>query len=145
MKKRLLGIMLILAIVFTSAVGSYASVTPGNSTSYLKNYVVFFQYTSDVTTDLSISGSQATITVGFTGYNGVTTKCTIDFILQKKYLFFFWSDVCSWSTTIYSYQGSYAPTFSLTEHGTYRVKAVYTVYSGSESETITDYSSEVTY
>ena len=104
-------------------------------------------YISDTTTTLSISGSGvATCTAKITGYSGTTTKVQITVTLQKKggFLNLFWTDVTQWSQTFDNYYGTLSKSYNVSS-GTYRIRAVYVAYKGSDSETITAYSSEVKY
>lgn len=124
------------AIVLSTSfvVGNVASavVIPPNAPAY--------SYTNDCTSELSISGTTATCKSSVTGYYNQTTKIVIKQTLQKKNSSGTWDDVCSWSDTIYNYQGSLTNTKSSLSSGTYRLKTVATVYAGTEHETITKYS-----
>lgn len=105
----------------------------------------FWTYINDTLTVLSISDSGiATCTSKITGYSGSTTKVHITMTLQKKggFLNLFWTDVMEWSQSFNNYYGTLSKTHS-TSGGTYRIRAVYVAYSGSDSETTTAYSSEV--
>lgn len=55
-----------------------------------------------------------------------------------------WCEVASWSETDTGYKGSATNTKSGLSSGTYRLKTAFTVYAGSDYETITKYSSEKT-
>lgn len=80
------------------------------------------------------------------GIEGLATKTGIDVYLQKKVLLW-------WSNTDYEWHtlapGDYAEIkayyYKLPSKGTYRVKSVITVYSGSQKETTTTYSPQYTY
>jgi len=100
-----------------------------------------YSYTSTVTTSLKDSSGKAKCTSILYGYDGITTKIKITMTLQKKSLLW-WSDVEEWTTTASDYYATLSKTYAVGS-GKYRVKTVYTVYSGSESESITDYSSTV--
>ncbi|MHB8963625.1 MAG: hypothetical protein ACYC5K_10790 [Saccharofermentanales bacterium] len=63
--------------------------------------------------------------------------------LEKRFLLF-WITEENWTQTFYSYSGSMVRQIDVSG-GTYRVKAVYTAYSGSVSETFTGYSANVVY
>lgn len=101
-----------------------------------------WSYTSFTAQNIYISNGQIACHGEAEGYPGTTTKVTITLYLQKKTLFW-WSDEEEWSFTYQNYRGSLTGKTSMPESGTYRTKAVYTVYSGSSSETITGYSSEL--
>ena len=91
---------------------------------------------------ISVSNGKIVCEGEVQGYPGVTTKITISLYLEKKILFW-WSDQDEWNTTYQNYRGSFKGETAMPSSGTYRTKAVYTVYSGSSSETITGYSSEL--
>jgi len=105
--------------------------------------VMRLSYICTTITSLGISNKQADTLASVSGYQGITTKVTITVTLQKKgVLGLYWSDVASWTKTFNDYKGTLAPSYGVGS-GTYRVCAVYTAYSGSASETITGYSSNV--
>ena len=70
------------------------------------------------------------------GYSGVTTKVHIKMELQRHTMIK-WETVATWESTFNNYYGILSKTKTLTEGGLCRVKATYTVYSGSAYETIT--------
>ena len=77
------------------------------------------------------------------GYDGITTKVHIKMTLQKHTVLW-WSNQETWEGTFYDVVGTLNEVVSVGK-GTYRVKAVYTVYSGSASEEITSTSLEKQY
>lgn len=94
--------------------------------------------------DVSLSITSAGTAHCFTdveGYDGITTKVRIEMNLQQ-YLALQWTTVVSWTGTFNDVCGTLSKTKTLTSSGNYRVKAVFTVYSGSKSEKITMYSQE---
>lgn len=101
-------------------------------------------YTVSASSTLTISGTTATCTSTALGYANITTKIVIEHTLQKKTSSGTWSKVASWSETDTGYKGSATNTQSNLSEGTYRLKTVFTVYAGSDYETITKYSSEKT-
>ena len=103
----------------------------------------YYNYTSDVNVNLTNSSGNAKCTTTVNGYAGTATKIKITMTLQKKTLFW-WSKDTSWTTTVSDYYASLSKTASVGS-GTYRVKAECVVYSGSARETITHYSSELTF
>lgn len=80
------------------------------------------------------------------GKEGIATKTGIDVYLQKKVLFWWTNTDYEWHTLA---PGHYAEikayNYVLPSKGTYRIKAVVTVYSGSAKEVIEDYSPTYTY
>lgn len=101
-------------------------------------------YTASCSSVLSVSGTTGTCTSSATGYYGETTKIVMVQYLQKKSASGSWSSVCSWSETYNSYRGYMAKTKYNLSSGTYRLKTVFTVYAGSNSEVLTKYSSSKT-
>lgn len=101
-----------------------------------------WSYTNITYVGLSITPQgKATCLADVQGYNGITTKVHIEMILQK-YTFLWWSKVQSWEGTFNDYIGTLSRTTTVDDSDTYRVKAIFTVYSGSNSEEITSYSQE---
>jgi len=138
MFKRILSMVMVMVLLFGLSAVSYAA--PADDGSAIQPR---YNYTSKFSETLTISGGTATCKASLTGINGTTTKVVIKMTLQKKTLLW-WSEVETWSATYNTYYGTLSKTASV-KSGTYRVKAVYTVYSGSNSESITDYSSQKSY
>lgn len=101
----------------------------------------YYSYTSSIKATLSDLSGKAVCTGSVTGYNGTTTKIKITMTLQKKTLLW-WSEVEEWTTTVSSYKTTLEKTATV-DSGKHRVKVEAIVYSGSNSETITVYSSTV--
>lgn len=99
-----------------------------------------FSYTNEtfVGIDITTSGT-AYCTTDVQGYSNVT-KVHIKMTLQK-YTVLWWSKVESWEATFYNVTGEICETAQVGS-GRYRVKAEFTVYSGSDYEEITDFSPE---
>lgn len=100
-----------------------------------------FNYTNGTNTGLNISSGSASCLAQAIGYDGITTKIHIKMSLQQ-YLALQWTIIGEWEGTFNSVTGALDKSKTLTSSGRYRVKAVYTVYSGSASEEITSYSLE---
>lgn len=134
MYKRMLAFftILVISVVGFSSVASAAEITP------------YWLYTNTYSSELSISGTTATCTSKVTGYSGITTKIVITQTLQKKNSSGKWEKVTSWETTVNSFKASVTNYAYNLSKGTYRLKSVFKVYSGSDYETITKYSSEKT-
>lgn len=132
MFKKMLSFVLtaVLTIVLLGSVVSAAEISP------------YYSYTSRCSSTLIISGTTATCNSAATGYDGETTKIVVEQTLEKKTLIFFWSTVDSWNTTVIGSIADITKTKSGLSDGTYRLKTVFTVYAGSNYETITVYSSE---
>ena len=103
---------------------------------------LYTTYLSNCSSTLTISGTTATCDSSATGYYGETTKIVIDQTLQKKDSSGNWSKVDSWSETDTGYKGSATNYAYNLSDGTYRLKSVFTVYAGNDSEEVIKYSSE---
>jgi hypothetical protein len=101
-----------------------------------------YAYTSKITSTLSISSKNATCQSNVQGITGTVTKIIITQTLQKKSNST-WSDVTSWSKTVNTSGTRFNNTKSSISSGTYRVKTSAKVYSGSNYETVTAYSTTV--
>ena len=97
-----------------------------------------YSYTNMVSCSLNNASGKAQCVSNVAGYNGTTTKIVMKMTLQKKTLFW-WSKVQEWSLTSNTYYATLSKTVAV-ESGTYRVKLVATVYSGSNSEEVDNYS-----
>lgn len=138
----MLSIILIFCVSIVASAESPV-ITPGTLEQTESDVMPCFEYTNTIVTTLSISSGTATCSTKINGYNGTTTKIVVKMTLQKKNLLW-WSEVESWSTAINNWYGSVTRTASVSS-GTYRVKTELTVYSGSNSEEITNYSQEKKY
>lgn len=129
MTKRIFSILLAV-IIFTMiplGVSAEAAVQPR------------YTYTAVHSAALVIKDDVATVEGYVDGYSSVTS-IRLTLTLQKKVLWW-WSDVTEWGKTVQDNYASMSKTESV-GGGTYRVKLVATVYSGSASETVEGYSSE---
>ncbi len=146
MFKRGISILLMLVLLLGIPVSSHAlesNVPVERIIEEDSSIQPLYDYTTNYGTSLSVSNGTANCNASLGGKNGTTTKIVIKMTLQKKTLLW-WSEVETWSTTHNTYYGSLTKSASV-KSGTYRVKAVYTVYSGSNSESITDYSEQKKY
>lgn len=151
MWKKTIGFILGLAMLFMLTMGVYAAeynpqkvgtVSTGSITRNI-GIIPLLLYTEGTYTSLGITSGDALCIASLTGYEGVTTRIDITVYLQKRVLLF-WTTDTSWSDTFYDYEASMYE-LHIVPSGTYRVKAVYVAYSGSNKETITEYSPTVTY
>lgn len=100
------------------------------------------QYTNYVSTSFTEgAGGTLTCLAEAEGYSDLATKVTIKMELQKHNMIK-WETVTTWTSTFNTYYGTLSKTKTVTTGGLYRVKATFTVYSGSAYETITAYSGE---
>ena len=132
--RSLMCVMLSVAMLFSMNVWSSAAVSAEKTTVQPR-----FSYTNFTFTGLDISTrGVATCTTSVEGYDGIATKIHIEMTLQRRRILL-WDDVATWEGTFNDYFGALSKTTTV-DSGRYRVKAVYTVYSGSASEEITAYS-----
>ena len=103
-----------------------------------------WQYTSSCSSAFTISNKTAICTSDCVGYNGTTTRIFIMQVLEKKNSAGVWKNYEVWSTTSFTFFATLTSTKSNLESGTYRLRTVYYVYSGSKYETITKYSATKT-
>ena len=92
--------------------------------------------------NLTISDGTAQISASVIGNVSSVDKAEIEVELQAKNGSS-WRYCDDWSVSKNSYRASLSETRDVVEGNTYRVKAVVTVWSGSQSETQTIYSSQV--
>jgi hypothetical protein len=105
----------------------------------------YYLYAVSATSTLTISGSTATCTSELSGGSSVTRIVGTQY-LQKKGILGIWSTVSSgtWSKSVdglYLYMSNSKGSI---DSGTYRLRTVFTVYSGNNSESIEKISSEAT-
>lgn len=103
----------------------------------------YMLYIYEVKSNLTISGTKATISASAIGYESYATKAKIVAELQVKDGSG-WDTVETWTVTNNSDTARLSETYTVTSGNTYRVKATATVWEGSLSETQTVYSNEKT-
>ena len=140
MKKRIVSIALMLVLMITSISSSLVvnAALPEDNGSEIQP---MYTYISDLGYDLSISGTTATCSSSLSGLSSVT-KMKITMTLQKKN-FLSWEDVESWTQIVLTQDTVFTKQRTSLSSGTYRLKVVYVVYSGTNSETMTDYPPQV--
>ena len=94
-------------------------------------------------TDFSINGTTAVVDCWVKGDINDATKAKVIAELQVK-SGNNWIAYGTWTDTQYDYEASVYETKSVTSGNTYRVKATYTVWEGSQSESTVVFSDEVT-
>jgi len=140
MVKKVFSTFLCSVLIFlTAAVGVSAQSVQEKDNEQIQPMLSYTNYTEQT---IYVSNGMIACHGEVEGYPGIATKVTITLYLQKKTLFW-WTDQEEWSTSYNRYYGSFTGKMTTPDSGTYRTKAVYTVYSGSSSETITGYSSEL--
>ncbi len=100
-------------------------------------------YIVDAKTTLGISGSTATVDCWVKGDVLDATKAKAIVELQVKNSATNWIPVAIWTDTQDAFKASVYETKTINPNNTYRVKATYTVWEGSQSETITSYTDEM--
>ncbi len=134
--RSLVCVMLSMVMLLSMNVWSAAAVSAEETTVQPR-----FSYTAFTFTGLDISTKgAATCHSEVEGYDGITTKIHIEMKLQK-YTVLWWSNVETWEGTFNDMEAFFIKTATVGS-GRYRVKAIYTVYSGSDSEEITAFSQE---
>lgn len=135
--KRMLAVFLSVAMI--SAASFSVSADNELDTPINPEIVEEYQYTSSLTSTLSISNNTATCNSVVRGMSNLATKVVVTQTLQKK-SGSTWTYVTSWSKTFNSWLAMYSNSKSSLSSGTYRLKTVAKVYSGNNYETITVYS-----
>lgn len=148
MLKKLISLLLSIILLCSVSTVAYAqspnTIQPKETVQSETDIMPCFEYTNTTYAALNISNDgTATCLASLNGYSGTTTKIVIKMTLQKRTVLW-WSAQESWTTTINNWYGSLTKTASVGS-GKYRVKAEFTVYSGSNSEEITTYSQETEY
>jgi len=142
MKKVISGILCTLILVL-GVVSAHA--TSINETDTDQSQVRSL-YINTTTTTLSISGGQAICEGLVVGYSGTTTKVTIALYLERKLASSStWLPFANGSKSFDNYYGAYQLKVPVDKGYQYRVRAVYTAYSGKNSESLTAYSGVVAY
>lgn len=93
---------------------------------------------------ISLSGSTVEVTGKIVGRAGKTTMTSIHLYLQQ-YKNGSWVNVADWTSTGATVARQLSKTKTVTKGYKYRAKAVCAAYVGSEKETVTKYSSIVSY
>ena len=98
-------------------------------------YTVDYAYTMSCTSMLAISGGTATCVSQLNGYYGETTSIYVCQVLQK-YTSSGWTNIRSWYGSSNTYYLSVTNYQSSLTSGSYRLVSYFTVYAGSNSESI---------
>ncbi|MCH5325513.1 MAG: hypothetical protein J1E39_09925 [Eubacterium sp.] len=141
MKKKIFSVMLALVMVFNSLLSMTASAAaPGNGGGDTASPM--YQYTSSVTSRLTINGKTATCESKATG----TTSSLIeaDQYLERHTFLWWYETVGQWGKSTTTKSLTMTNTKSNLTGGVYRVRTVFKVYNGTKYETIEVISDEVT-
>lgn len=127
MKRRIWMLVLCVAMLMCSTLSVMAAeITPRY------NNVSYVNATADITSEGIL-----TVLYKYTG-NSDTTSVTINTLVERKTLLFFWSDVDEWTETVYDVNYSDSASLQLEKTGTYRVTVEYTFYgTGGDADTVT--------
>ena len=98
-------------------------------------------YIEDAKSNLTISGTKATVTATVSGDLNNATKAKVIAELQLK-SGSSWIPVEIWTVTKNSYTAKVSETYTVKAGNTYRLKSTMTIWESSQSETKTVYSSE---
>lgn len=96
-----------------------------------------YAYTNSVKSNLSISNGKATCTSTVTG-KSTATKVEATQYLEKRTLFGGWKEIDHWDKTVNSDYLYMCNSKDNLDDGTYRVRTVATVYSGTDYEIVED-------
>ncbi len=135
MLKKIISMMLCLVVIM-----SICSISASASDLISINYA----YTYSCESNISVSNKTITAKSSVVGFNGTTTKIIIKQTLQKKTSSGTWTSAGTASSTTNGYRATLSKKYTGLSSGKYRLKSVFTVYAGNNSETITKYSSEKT-
>lgn len=110
-----------------------------------ENYTVapMMTYIADYTIDFSIRNGVAGVIASVDGDVLTATKTKVIAELQVKNGSS-WIPVKIWTESQNFYTTEVDETYTVTKGNTYRVKATFTVWEGSASETVTSYSDQIT-
>lgn len=142
-KKVLCVVMCLVMFMSFNTIAFAANVTDDN----VEEIQPYLQYTDRTESWIRYVGDGKVNCFSYAyGKEGIATKTGIDVYLQKKVLLWWTNTDYEWHTLA---PGHYAEikayNYVLPSKGTYRIKAVVTVYSGSAKEVIEDYSPTYTY
>ncbi len=142
MIRRCLGIILLTFIILVGANQAFAS----EVSSYNNHDIVpYMDYISRATSDIYIdSNSKAAVDCSIYGYQTTTTKVCITAELQQ-YNGTSWKTIKTYTTASNSYRASLSEMAYVSKGYTYRVKATFEAYSGTDAETRIIFSNEVKY
>jgi len=144
--KRLFALALCFLLVFSCMMVASATTTSADEANTSPT-PTRWSYINNTTTSIGISGGKAICAGSITGYKGITTKVEITLTLQRKLASSStWDDFYNHPKQIFNdYCGTASFSKAIVSGYQYRTKAFYTAYSGSSSESLTQYSSVVSY
>ena len=139
MKKKMISLLTVFVMILAFSMTAYAE-----SAQDGKVIPERYNYTNTIYSILSISNNTATCKSGVTGNSSMVTKIEIKQSLEELLPSGWWYRHQSWSKTFYDWYAIYTTTGTVPHSGTYHVRTETKVYSGSNYESITVYSNNVT-
>ncbi len=131
MKKSVISILLSVVMVFTVAITAFAAIADDNLVSPCYTYI------GSTDTSFTVNTFSCAATGDICGLGGVT-RVNIKLQLQKENDGV-WSTVKTWEKTFSGISGELSGSTSISPFSNYRLKAVYTAYTSSDSETLVAY------
>ncbi len=143
-RKFLAAVLVVSTMLILAPTVSMAETAVEPITSQQENEIMpRFTYIADALCDLEINGTTATVDCWVAGQYGEATKAKVIAELQVKNGSS-WLPVAIWTDTQDNYKASVKEDKSVVTGHTYRVKATFTVWEGSQSEERIFFTNEVT-
>ena len=139
--KRILSLLLATVLSLSTSISVFAEPEPDLPAE--PEITEDYQYTSSIISDLAISNHTANCLSTVMGFSGLVTKIEVKQTLQRQ-IGSSWDYVASWDKTFNSWYAIYNTSKSSLVSGTYRLRTIAKVYSGSNYETIKVFSYTVT-
>lgn len=140
MKKSIVTAIVCSMMLIMFPMTSMASGTIVNEVKNVEGQVTpRWSYIVDTWTDLGVSGDTATVNCWVKGNVSTATKAKAIVELQVKNSATNWIPVAIWTDTQDDFMAYVYESKEINPDNTYRVKATYTVWEGTQSETTTVY------
>jgi len=130
----------IIALLCSFMLISSFTVTDCSTAAVVQPVAPAYSYTSECSSELSVSGTTLTCSSKLTGYYNVTDKIDVYQYLEKKNSSNEWETINSWTGSTFFFKASITNYKYSASSGTYRLKTKFRVFSGINCETITKYS-----
>lgn len=146
-----LTILLFISIFRTSGIATNASTVERGNNNSSEIVLMSNNYSITSTTFTISSGGKATVSVGYTGYKGITTHAKITTYVERKSLGLFWTRVDigtsnnEWIDNPKEYQFSTSHSVVLSKTGQYRTVVIYTIYGFGGAADVVSRTIEKTY
>lgn len=137
------GFLLSIFVVLFLPITAFANVAVIDADQSNMSITPYMTYIEEWENSLTFSGDTATVDCWVSGDVLDATKAKVIAELQVK-SGNSWIAHGTWTKTVNSFQASVHETKGVTIGNTYRVKATFTVWEGSQSEQIVVYTDEVT-